>query len=451
VEGPSRWEERIERGAAADVTSSWVALAASAIVALLAAGCSDAGTPDAPPFRGNGTCDWGENVLTCPADCVECGNGTCDPGEDTASCPHDCFCGNGACDPGEEVASCSQDCHCGNWTCGPGEDAANCPHDCSCGNGTCDSDEDYSSCPEDCATCGNGVSDPGEDSTNCPEDCFCGNGWCDADESVASCPDECRAVAVAASDDHDCVVLADGSARCWGSNHAGQLGNGSAIDEDRPVAAKGLTGVVAITALGGSTCALVNDGRVWCWGAGFGLVPVLVPGLDVVVAISWTSALLADGTVRSFDASGPGSDPVGGLTGVVVISEGGRSAVLSDGTAWCDGALVAGLTDVVDISAWHDDGCCDPSGTHCAALGDGTVWCWGEGESPAPVPGLSSAVTVEATSACALLSNATVRCWSGWGGPGNGLTDVLAISHEGGFLALRADGTVWRDHVTQVW
>jgi CubicO group peptidase (beta-lactamase class C family) len=99
----------------------------------LVLGCSDAATERAAPFCGNGSCDWGENVLTCPQDCGTCGNDVCDPGEDVASCAHDCsVCGDGLCAGGETPSTCPDDCG-------------------TCGNGSCEQTEDGQSCPEDCA------------------------------------------------------------------------------------------------------------------------------------------------------------------------------------------------------------------------------------------------------------------------------------------------------------
>jgi alpha-tubulin suppressor-like RCC1 family protein len=64
-------------------------------------------------------------------------------------------------------------------------------------------------------------------------------------------------------------VIADGAAYCWGYNVNGQLGNGTSVDSNIPVAvstAGVLSGktITAITA-GGHACA-VATGNVYCWG-----------------------------------------------------------------------------------------------------------------------------------------------------------------------------------------
>ena len=163
------------------------------VALLLAIGCgSDEPAAHPAPWCGNGSCDWGENVLTCPADCGTCGNGVCDPGETLVSCPSDCSCGNGVCDPEETATSCPADCRfCGNGSCDWGENHANCPADCFCHNGTCDQDEDSSSCRYDCGYCGDGICGALESTGSCPDDCVCGNGLCDPGEDVLGCPHDC--------------------------------------------------------------------------------------------------------------------------------------------------------------------------------------------------------------------------------------------------------------------
>ncbi len=62
-------------------------------------------------------------------------------------------------------------------------------------------------------------------------------------------------------------MAADGGARCWGANAAGQLGNGTTgTDSPAPVTVTGLTGDAVITAGAAHTCALLNDGTARCWG-----------------------------------------------------------------------------------------------------------------------------------------------------------------------------------------
>jgi formylglycine-generating enzyme required for sulfatase activity len=106
---------------------------------------------------GNGACEAGESVASCPQDCtVACGNGECEAGENSENCPRDCgaACGNGECEAGESNATCPQDCTtaCGNGTCEAGENADNCPRDCgaACGDGICEAGENNENCALDC-------------------------------------------------------------------------------------------------------------------------------------------------------------------------------------------------------------------------------------------------------------------------------------------------------------
>src|SRR5688572_2746758 len=85
---------------------------------------------------------------------------------------------------------------------------------------------------------------------------------------------------------HSCQVNDDGTARCWGSDGLGQIGDGFEFEGTRltPVPVHRattsgllpLTGVAAIAAGGSHTCALLADGTVSCWGT--------IPGSGVFVA-----------------------------------------------------------------------------------------------------------------------------------------------------------------------
>jgi len=97
-----------------------------------------------------------------------------------------------------------------------------------------------------------------------------------------------------------CARHQTGLVSCWGSNSNGQLGNGNTTDSNRPVAAA-VTGAVQIAAGHQHSCALRASGVVSCWGGnstgqlGNGtftdsLAPVDVIGLTQVNSIALGSA-----------------------------------------------------------------------------------------------------------------------------------------------------------------
>ena len=65
---------------------------------------------------------------------------------------------------------------------------------------------------------------------------------------------------IAAGGSHSCALLANGTAKCWGFNGSGQLGNGTTTNSSTPVVVIWLEHAVAISA-GGRI-------RVRCWRTG---------------------------------------------------------------------------------------------------------------------------------------------------------------------------------------
>ncbi|MFW5876254.1 MAG: RCC1 domain-containing protein [Myxococcota bacterium] len=66
--------------------------------------------------------------------------------------------------------------------------------------------------------------------------------------------------------EHLCMLLEDQTVRCFGSNRAGQLGDGSFDAADAPGVNPGLERVVALAAGRLHTCAATEDAAVLCWG-----------------------------------------------------------------------------------------------------------------------------------------------------------------------------------------
>lgn len=256
-----------------------------------------------------------------------------------------------------------------------------------------------------------------------------------------------------------CILREDGTARCWGLNGDGQLGNGSTTNSSTPVQPAGLAALKDIStggfpAIGGSvgssghSCAVQANGTVRCWGKngrgelGDGttnprLLPVLVSGISnarmVAAGGQHTCALLAGGTVscwgdNQFDQLGSGttaqfsSTPVAisGLTAAVAISAGGAHtcALLANSTVKCWGlsanGQLGGVFDQFGLVLVLDGVTEEPvtgfiavtagNGHSCGLRFDGSVWCWGpddrvgrsSGRLAAPVANLSDAVAISA-------------------------------------------------------
>ncbi len=269
---------------------------------------------------------------------------------------------------------------------------------------------------------------------------------------------------------HSCALFSDGSARCWGYNDYGQLGNGAtgpsscAINginlqcSPTPVPVVNLAGATSISIGDYDTCARLSDGSVQCWGVnengelglgtatgpetctvtGVGLAcstrPVSVPGLTNVTSISTSAeehscASLADGSVKCWglEAGQFGTTPTTGL----FISPQGLPYVPSP-------VAVPNLAGVsaVETASFHS----------CALLWDSTVSCWGDNLSgelgvgtsendvfpPATVPGLtgSTAIAVGGQHTCALLPDRSVRCWgnNAWGQLGTGTSTSCLLT-----------------------
>ncbi|MDZ7779468.1 MAG: hypothetical protein U5R14_05930 [Gemmatimonadota bacterium] len=214
---------------------------------------------------------------------------------------------------------------------------------------------------------------------------------------------------------HACALDADGIARCWGANEAGQLGDGSRSDRASPVRVDTEFRFSTLAAGVAHTCGLTSEGRAACWGQNLGgqlgdgsrddrTIPALVAGdtrFTTLVsgwnhtcgitaqreAFCWglnREGQLGDGSrldglepgrvIGSVDALAAGNAHTCAVSGGQVLCWGdNRAGQLGDGTtdSRVNPTPVSELPDdVVDIAA---------GAAHtCALLADGTAHCWGQ-------------------------------------------------------------------------
>jgi alpha-tubulin suppressor-like RCC1 family protein len=97
-----------------------------------------------------------------------------------------------------------------------------------------------------------------------------GNGSVDPTPAPVPVRDLSGASWIDAGNNHTCAVVAGGAGRCWGSNQDRTLGNGlgpGAPDVLIPAAVSGLTNATQISAGASHTCSRISDGSARCWGS----------------------------------------------------------------------------------------------------------------------------------------------------------------------------------------
>jgi alpha-tubulin suppressor-like RCC1 family protein len=262
---------------------------------------------------------------------------------------------------------------------------------------------------------------------------------------------------------HACVRLADGSARCWGHNEAGQCGTTPGTQGVATPSLVALPDKTAEIAVGGQhSCARLVNGEVWCWGDGShgqlgqgaatsSAAAVKVDGIGPVKRLalekSRSCALLTSGSVVCWGFRGGPVEAAGDdalkpetLEGPVEATElragsyfgcaqvpaglacwGSNEAKQLGGVAATFEASakpLVGLNDVVSFALGERHG--------CAAQSSGIAKCWGSNDSgqlgkspgdsvavPDTVPKITNAIQIAAgvSHSCAVEGPETITCW----------------------------------------
>jgi alpha-tubulin suppressor-like RCC1 family protein/alpha-beta hydrolase superfamily lysophospholipase len=172
---------------------------------------------------------------------------------------------------------------------------------------------------------------------------------------------------------HTCAVSSGGGVKCWGKNTYGQLGDASTTQRTTPVAVSGLGSGVAAVDLGMyASCALLGDGTAKCWGRnnngqlGDGTNTQRTSPVSVSNLTNATSIRGATGGNHACAVLGNKNVVCWGLN---------ASGQLGNGSTTSSTTPVAsmGISRAATIGAGSDH--------TCARLDDSTLVCWGSDSS----------------------------------------------------------------------
>ncbi len=284
-----------------------------------------------------------------------------------------------------------------------------------------------------------------------------------------------KAKALTAGAAHACALLDDQSVRCWGLNTSRELGNGATTSAAGTLVTPTFGGnhramAIAATSVGFHTCAYLDDGTVKCWGLnhvgqlGLGDATVQSSSADAV-AVTTTCG---NGQLDRFELCDNNwicNDTCDGYdTHPLALGTGYSCSILDDASVKCWGAAnlsgqlglgnnsttqlnpqILSAVSLGSFSVAH--GVSANTSTTCVVVDDNKVRCWGLNTNgqlglgdkdprggatipptipstynpvslqtlvqSVPVPDSVRSVSVGATHVCALAGNGTVKCWGG--------------------------------------
>lgn len=239
-------------------------------------------------------------------------------------------------------------------------------------------------------------------------------------------------------ENHFCVGLSGGGAKCWGQGSSLQLGNGVRAASNVPVDVGGLTGSVSQIALNSAaSCALLANNTVWCWGTNVngnlgngteagaqsaavqigGLLATSIGGGDSHYCVRTTAGEAKCWGRGNNWQLGPGSI-INSNKSVPTLVAGMGSGVRSVTAGYLHSCAVM---TTGGVKCWgYDNG--GQQGDGLASFG-GTVAPYGANIAPVQVIGLTSGVasiTGGQLQTCAVMTDGKGKCWGSGRAIGNG-------------------------------
>ncbi len=274
-----------------------------------------------------------------------------------------------------------------------------------------------------------------------------------------------HALRLAAGSGHNCALISDGSARCWGYNSHGQLGDRTTDTRLQPVSVYNLNNAIDLAAGGFVTCAVLTDRSVACWGDGSqGALgngtqeprqsPTAVANISNVTSASTlggTTCAVADSSVQCWGQNANGELGNGTQSATdyalkpVTVKEAGPAtqvevgdqfvcALQTDKSLKCWGKTWYGNSEAetkltpttIPFVSGAVQVVSGMQGNVCVRRDDDTILCWGanglgqvgqnDSADTHPQPTLVSGIfatqiTMGIDDVCALLEDGSLKCW----------------------------------------
>ncbi len=223
-----------------------------------------------------------------------------------------------------------------------------------------------------------------------------------------------------------CGLTTTSAAYCWGNNEFGNLGSGGSTSFFTSTSPRAVSGGLAFQSLAAGTahaCGIATDGTAWCWGSEYagelGSPQVIMPGACDKVCYPFPKQVTGGRTYAE-----------------IVAGESHTCALDQAGQAWCWGENRSSQLGSVPPDSgcvfWPSGHLCSDQplmvaqgGTRflhlsasshgtCGLAADSTVVCWGNGiATPTPVPGNLRFTTISAGDqvSCGVDGSGIAWCW----------------------------------------